>query len=419
MDECSVPPFRQRGEPGGSAQSSQAENVLNGNNSIERHQSADHGDKGTQDGKRGRRGHRRNETGRGHRYDACQKHKSQADQSDLYRHTDIRDYYWGGEGGARGSLKSTLRDSKAEPGKLSHVLLFVGANPPWVHERIVFAKSNLSALPEYAERKAEHGEWETAETTHETSGAENKDAFASVSAIHRWLAFEDTTTSAGTQVEISSEQAASVSAPLHDVSILDLDYMDIRNKFEQQIFAAPRPSIAPIDYAPTDPDPAPIAVFEEQHTPGRRPGRLSARFAFKGWFRVSRVSVLAPGSDELERMLARKRALKHCLGRAIPPGNRRVFTWPSSPDPEWAVVRFEPVEGAAAPPPPQIKKATGSEPPVGDDVWETRRFREIMAEIESEIESNGLSPDELNVDITGGSTWCDLNVEYGFRVLLR
>ncbi|KAI1160972.1 hypothetical protein F5B18DRAFT_630498 [Nemania serpens] len=195
---------------------------------------------------------------------------------------------------------------------------------------------------------------------------------------------------AGAQAEKIAEQelqATPISTPPSAVATSRLKYTDIRKEFppsiptsnQSTIYGVPAgnnafPSIAPIDYAPTDP--LPIAVFEEQPTPGRRPGGFSALFEFRGWFRISRVNILAPHSAELVCMLEQKWApRKERVGNVS-----RAYGWNRWLAAEWAVVRFEPFEGEAAPPPPQIKKAHESEPPVEEAVAETKEV-EMMSDM--------------------------------------
>ncbi|KAI1755659.1 hypothetical protein F4782DRAFT_363343 [Xylaria castorea] len=501
MDSNYVPPFRRHQAVGESGNSPQVEENTPSNHPYRsnRHNGNRQGHRGYGRGGRG-----------GHQRDFFQKQRSQVDQSDLYHLRDIHNYFWARKYDAEDSRSSTFHGSKDCPEKLSHLLLFFGANPRWANDHIVFAKSKLALLPEYAVKKAENGEWETAEKTHRstrvaTNGLDDgapKDHDATVAHNeHRNEAVaqaggskptelrglsspptkkqnnltdepsdeKDNTTSvfltnsaggddksqvkqeitqdcdqilaqdlttgaqelnssgndeveqfasgdntkyenqedhrATVKVEVVAEHVAHdtpISTPSPTVSTTRMKYTDIR-KEEEETSPAPNkstaseshtkytdirnvpankfygehepsppetvfPAIAPIDYVPTNP--TPIAVFEEQRTPGFRAGGILARFAFKGWFKISRINVLAPHSAELVRMLQQKWGRKDRFGNVIPSRPRNTSAWNASLAVEWAVVAFQLLEGEDAPSPPQIEKLPEPEQPVAKSVNE-------------------------------------------------
>jgi len=505
---------------------------------------------------RGYRGNGRGGRG-GYRNDFFQK-QDRVDESNLYHLRDIETHFWSNEVSNNPSqLKSTFHGSKEHPDKLAYLLLFAGANPRWPRDRIVFAKSKLTLLPEFTSKKAEYGEWETqkcpnskrrAASSPEKAGVSDKkddsistdeaetdtvpqgDKDASSEVQH----LEINKTGAGKDVAIVNYEtdapssvankeepdvnpaptqgrdqidvrdsiaaahqpeplgnsgedikggitdkpiinckqedvhdacvrandlakndagiaplSASTPAPVHssvapnsrtkytDIRLEEAHndfasmttvassnrekYTDIRKeevatpststsadalsnrmkytyirKEEAQESSEPDsyimsdnrmkytdvrltpaqefyekkptvskqqpilPAIAPIDYAPSEP--RPIAIFEERRIPGQRPSNINPRFAFKGWFKVARVNILAPQSAELVRMLQQKWERRDRFGNVLPSKIRDLSAWNASMAAEWAVVKFEPLEGEDAPPAPQIEKLPEPEP---------------------------------------------------------
>jgi hypothetical protein len=542
MDSSYVPPWRRRQAPSGeSGDAPAAEHAPN----DQLPQNNRYNNRGNNGRGRGHRGHGRGGRG-GYRQDFFQRQNPQVDETDLYRQRDIDNHFWGEECSTRFSHSSTFHDSKDRPENLSYLLLFFGANPRWANDRIVFAKSKLSLLPEYAVKKAEKGEWETEKKMRqnatatsgstEASTSEDKDAAAAtdkgvtnttsqngraISAEARTLssapgdkekqshgfdqssAEPDTamitaTTAANSDgkeqdfrvthehvlhgdcitaqdlsnrvqesnisdknneaeppkenaehgkegqhtdkeveevakketraipistpspstasasrskyTDIRLEEAQAPAPASSTVSGNRMKYTDIRLE-EVQAARSPSPStapssstkyndvrtipanefydepspaepvfpaIAPIDYAPSRP--APIAVFEERKIPGLRTGGIHSRFAFKGWFRISRVNILAPHSAELVRMLQQKWERKDRFGNVIPTRNRDASAWNSSLAVEWAVIKFDVWDAEGAPPPPQIEKLPEPEGPVGDS-GVSRGVNELLSDM--------------------------------------
>ncbi|KAI8951798.1 hypothetical protein F4801DRAFT_264358 [Xylaria longipes] len=503
MDGSYVPPFRRRQAAGDSGDAPPAENTSNNHS----YQSTRHSGN-----RQGHRGYGRGGRGRNQR-DFYQKQRPQLDQSDLCSPRDIHNHFWGSVDDTRDSHSSTFHDSKDRPEQLSHLLLFFGANPRWTNDHIVFAKSKLALLPEYAVKKADNGEWETEEKIHRNASAatnnseddapKDKDQDVTVvpdepgnevvaqagglitSAEARDLSYspvkkqndladeagsendiavsippadlatkddksqvkqeitqdsdqvpaQDLTTGAqesnlsgndeveqfasgdSTRYEKREEQHATVKAmgvadhetqdtpipiPSPTATTRRFKYTDIRkeeaeaslapnqstapeshtkdadihtvpaNKFYHEHESFPPepvfPAIAPIDYVPLNP--LPIAIFEEQRTPGLRTGGPHARFAFKGWFKISRVNILAPHSAELVRMLQQKWGRKDRFGHVLPSRPRDASAWNSSLAVEWAVIGFQLLEGEDALPAPQIEKLPEPERPVAKGVNE-------------------------------------------------
>ncbi|KAI1130036.1 hypothetical protein F5Y10DRAFT_290267 [Nemania abortiva] len=110
------------------------------------------------------------------------------------------------------------------------------------------------------------------------------------------------------------------------------------------------PDIKPIDYVSTNS--RPIAVFEEKQIPGWRTG---VWFAFAGWYKVSRVHILAPKSVALKYMLHQKWELMDRRGNLLSNQPCDGSAWEEALAMEWATVLFEPVDGL----PPAIYRNRG------------------------------------------------------------
>ncbi|KAI1765738.1 hypothetical protein GGR53DRAFT_488834 [Hypoxylon sp. FL1150] len=298
------------------------------------------------------------------------------DNEELYYLRDIANHFTGGDSNCSHS-NSTFHDSKNNPDQLSYLLLFVGANPRWNSDRIVFAKSNLHQLPEFTAKKAEHGEWPAeAQSPDETSDDAAKEGEVSQPVI------QDEDNTLDTAVPDSSVPEKGEEKPQEDApdAVKDdaepepeqaaapkstfgsrMGFTDIRNlppeelqrleeKQKQQRLAQEQqyhqpqvptfPPIQPIDYAPSEHPP--VAAFEERRWQyGARLPRGSSRFAFAGWFRVSRVNVLAPRSAELVRMQQQKWERRDRHGNPVPTRARDAAAWNAVLRTEWAVVKFE------------------------------------------------------------------------------
>ncbi|KAI0551448.1 hypothetical protein F4679DRAFT_539331 [Xylaria curta] len=440
MGDNYVPPFRRHQAAAGDlGDAPQAQNTPNN------HQSNSHNGN-----RQGSRAYGRGGRG-GYKRDFFQKQKSQVDQVDLYHLRDIQNYFWASVDDAGDSRSSTFHDSKDHPGQLSYLLLFFGANPRWVNDHIVFAKSKLSLLPEYTVKKAENGGWETEHKTHGNArvakNGSNDDAPKGQDAAvahneHRsetvaqadgskpaeaqglsppqnnltdepsdGIVFNFPTCSAGRDVphdilistpsptvtttrmkypDIRKEEAEASLAPKQSTaSEIRMKYTDIRtipakdfySEHEHEHPEPVLPVITPIDYVPKNP--LPVAIFEEKRTLGLRTGGHNARFAFKGWFRISRINLLAPHSAELVRMLQQKWARKDRHGNPLPSKPRDASAWSASLAVEWAVIAFQLLEGEDAPPAPKIEKLPEPERPI------TKSVNEMLSDMRLNEDSGG------------------------------
>ncbi|KAI0850872.1 hypothetical protein F5Y00DRAFT_232251 [Daldinia vernicosa] len=316
-----------------------------------------------------------------------QQHQGQFDDADFYDQRAIAKYFGGEEGleALPNYNSSTFHNSKEHPDQLSYMLLFTNANPRWPGDRIVFAKSKLTLLPEYSSKKAEYGEWpipkqpEESQDIHATtdkipteeasqSTTQDNEAGHVTAAIESLSVTDEETTRATTSSDASQTDEVPVTETSSSSSSR-MKFSDVRNlppeeqeriveeqKQQRRLKLHQRqvpgfPTIPPIDYVPSVH--APVAVFEERRSYDYGRG---ARFVFSGWYRIARVNVLAPHSAELVRMQEQKWERRDRYGNVIPSKSRDVSAWNASLKIEWAVVKFEKIGDEEAPATPAIEK---------------------------------------------------------------
>ncbi|EOA90540.1 uncharacterized protein SETTUDRAFT_167358 [Exserohilum turcica Et28A] len=81
-------------------------------------------------------------------------------------------------------------------------------------------------------------------------------------------------------------------------------------------------------------DHAPIAMFTQ---PIRGANRS---FQFLGWYKINRLQLLEPGSEDLVRRLSKKWETVDRLGRVVP-RQRDLKKWKESMSYRWAVIKME------------------------------------------------------------------------------
>ncbi|KAI2639197.1 hypothetical protein GGS21DRAFT_417173 [Xylaria nigripes] len=337
--------------------------------------------------------------------------RPEIDESDLRTPYEIHQHFWNGQR-VHIATNATFHASKDCPQELSYLLLFSGANPRWANDRIIFAKSNLSLLPEFAEKKAERKDWapEVASGDQDSTVAAKQDGTESTTQDNGAAPAELSSGALPCSEDKKDMDRASTEAkgavnneaqapppPAPVTSSSRLKYTDIRK--EEAAFSAstPTPSdmpqemnirttpasqyyqestfptITPIDYTPTNP--RPLAVFEGRRIPYYNPRNdTQASFAFKGWFKIVRINILAPRSAELVRMLQQKWERKDRFGNVVSSRPRDPAAWHASLAFEWAVVKLEPVADYDAPP-PAVERL--SRPPRE----ETRGVNEMLADM--------------------------------------
>lgn len=107
---------------------------------------------------------------------------------------------------------------------------------------------------------------------------------------------------------------------------------------------------APVTEPESQPDRVPIAIFK-QHP---RTGPTDHAFSFVGYYAISNVDFLDPGSDALVRMLEQKWSYIDKLGKAQETARTKESLHQALCQ-QWAVVKFKEVEDQSLAP-PQIEK---------------------------------------------------------------
>ncbi|KAI0124731.1 hypothetical protein BJ170DRAFT_685610 [Xylariales sp. AK1849] len=336
------------------------------------------------------------------------------DNADTYHHHDLTAHFWPQNETGDGSMmlsekSSTFHGSAQQPDQLSYMLLFTGANPRWDSDGIVFAKTALSLLPEYAAKKAENGPWdlptvrrksriegladdnnegdpnaEASQLLEENSNGLHQDAENAPIAAHASLSSRNGAAT-GTDLTSSStsdtntqdtDTAPTFEVPTSPSDVNTVPASDLYLKNEVPLF----PSRQPIDYTPGHH--TPIAVFAERYQ-GHKTSKK--KFRFEGWYSVARINILAPQSAELVRMQQQKWERRDRFGIIMPSRPREIGAWESALGHEWAVVKFEKLIGDAAPPAPVIEKHEWPEKQGGD--VETKGVTEMLEELR--LKDNG------------------------------
>jgi hypothetical protein len=209
--------------------------------------------------------------------------------------------YFNPESRPGGSLPTTLNASAANPTGLAYVVLFYKQNPRWDNDGIIFAKSNLSLIPGYAENKpASHAEGEASELSQSSPSPE-------------------------TGEEIQQTVSRSPGSPL---------FKDIASR----------------QYAPANPNP--IAVFYQA-----APSKKDPIAEFAGWYELDVVSCVPPRSYALMALLRDKWGGDDARRRR----RRRRELWEQSAQVEWAAIWMKRMKDTDAPPTPLIERWNADE----------------------------------------------------------
>ncbi|KAI0476040.1 hypothetical protein GGR56DRAFT_640806 [Xylariaceae sp. FL0804] len=191
-----------------------------------------------------------------------------------------------------------------------------------------------------------------------------------------------------------------MSSRLKYTDIRTIPAVDYYSKEEAPPVEPSFPNIPPIDYTPASQ--SPTAVFEEVRKMDDLNGRT---LLFKGWFRVTRINLLAPKSAELVRMQNQKWERRDRYGNPMPARRRDIAKSPSL-DVEWAVVKFEPLPEGEAPAKPNIERFPDE--PTGEDESVSEKLSKIRLEDQTEENSAGdaaaSGPADDTASVTGGAT---------------
>ncbi|KAK8000201.1 hypothetical protein PG990_012801 [Apiospora arundinis] len=317
------------------------------------------------------------------------------DPSELHSHFDIAHHFWPDDEEVMTSGRSsTFHDSASQVDQLAYVTLFKNANPRWGSDQIVFAKSNLGLLPDYRTQTAgkeeyfpqpgkgstiEDGQSRPSQVWDNVSGSEEgkecRDEPGSAEAQAQLLSgLQETESRKWEEATTSSEHHA----PDDDGSTATGSHPSSKSEGnERQLVGTPS-----MDYVPSPH--TPIAVFEDLG---------HSEFKFAGWFSVAHVSILAPHSHDLVRMLQQKWERRNRYGNVIPL-QRDPSRWRASLDYQWAVVKFEKLHPDVAPATPAIEKLPRPSK-IGSEM-ETRGVNEILNDLR--LKDKGTGSDALEQD---------------------
>lgn len=284
------------------------------------------------------------------------------DASDLYHYSDIESHFWPGkEDTSVTTNRSTFNDSNSRIDQLAYIMLYKNANPRWESDQIVFGKSNLQRLPDYqSQTEGKEGYFpklikkSIADPGHSEPSLAEENVPNIASGVEGDLATKDEPKPLEAQQDPISaskenimdgnggEEASSPAQqmPDDDSEMAPGSHQSLGSKGNARKLV----SIPPMDYLPRPH--APIAVFEEVR---------SNLFKFAGWHSVACVSILAPHSKSLVRMLQQKWQRRDRLGNFMPV-QRSPEQWSASLAHQWAVVKFEKLAPDVAPAAPIIEK---------------------------------------------------------------
>ncbi|KAK8016128.1 hypothetical protein PG993_014317 [Apiospora rasikravindrae] len=283
------------------------------------------------------------------------------DSGELNHYRDIVHYFWPDkEDFTSDGQSTTFHASASQEDRLAYVMLFTNANPRWRSDQIVFAKSHLRLLPDYQTQTAGKEEYfpqPKKRSFSDRRGSElsqaQDDIPTTASGVEEGLGVTDETEALETQDSISGSQENCVSrqegeatsAPAHHTPGANAESTS-ESPHSTKAKGSPRELVntPPLDYVPSQH--APIAVFGQAGY---------GEFRFAGWYSVARVSILAPHSPDLVRMLQQKWERRDRWGNVVTK-KRDASGWKTSLTHQWAVVKFEKLIPEIAPAAPTIEK---------------------------------------------------------------
>ena len=277
------------------------------------------------------------------------------------------------------SSQSTLNASAQSSSLLKYIVLHLDQNPRWKSDGIIFVKSNLTLLPEFREQK------ERAQNALKFSNKPNDDVVVE----HEEEKVSPTNNAMEQQDSSNADLNVSLKSHIHKLPVADSQSQDLevteRGSLRETLkkpLVVPAP---PIDYVPSENPP--IAVFEQIV---RLRGEHRRQFAFVGWYLVSQISILAPNSQELVRMLGQKWTKLDRFGRPMKEKQRDENAWKASLKHEWAVLKLEKMKGENVPLPPHVEHIENVEQTdPNHDAPEPKSVNELLAEMRLRDKESG------------------------------
>ncbi|KAI4952714.1 hypothetical protein J4E91_003186 [Alternaria rosae] len=221
---------------------------------------------------------------------------------DSYTIREIHNYFSGSDSKYQDIHGATLNASAENPTGLSWVLLFAGANTRWIEDGFIFARSNLDLLP----------------------------------AIILPHEIEPVTTGAVVKKQLNDLNKGGEAMSPTNSEATNEHHGQSPSEQPQKLAATKPLLIQPNEGVPVAHQP--IAVFSQSIGPATR------SFKFLGWYKIGRLQVFEPGSNDLSDMLTKKWERKSKNGTISsrwgdPKG------WKDNLSCQWAAIKMDEDEG--------------------------------------------------------------------------
>jgi hypothetical protein len=267
-------------------------------------------------------------------------------EANLYSLREIEHYFYPeGPDNTFSSRQSTLHASAATPDDLSWVVLFKSANPRWDSDGIIFVKSSLQLLPAELAESVPQKPHSGPSTAPKAPDQPDRD------------------------------------------SVPETDDRSTQDQPPSQEFSAPStaPSVPTTGQTISNTKSRAIAVFSQQPPPfSSKPRSHDERqkFVFTGYFRIARLQLLEPHSEELKRMLHQKWTVTNQRTGYVKHRQREVSHWQESLGYRWAVIKFErDEETEKVKGPPAIERLEDEHDEEPDGRQEKKSVNELLREM--------------------------------------
>ena len=306
--------------------------------------------------------------------------------NDLYSPFDLYCHFWPHTHKERigYSAQSTLNASSQNPSLLKYVILHFGSNPRWKSDGIIFVKSNLTLLPEFRERKERaQNELELTNKPNDSDGGSVEHYEEEASAVNEDMKQQDSSnTDSNASLKSHTQKLPVLESQSRDPGVNSGTERASLRHIRKKSLVVP---VLPIDYVPSEHPP--IAAFEQIV---RLRGEHQRQFAFVGWYLVSQISLLAPNSQELVRMLGQKWTKLDRFGKPIKEKERDEHAWKASLNHEWAVIKLQKMKDEISPLPPHVEHIENVEhTDQYRDAPEHKSVNELLAEMRLRDKEDG------------------------------